>query len=135
MKRFKREADRLGNYYTIVVNDNDSVFMSNQAGVNCSLASVYNGNIQGTEAASRQVRQAALEGLDSLKRVTRYNWTELPAAASDLTEKQKDQIRGALNEMFNGIAEDCGLSLDQAASAKAFMEGLLRKQPASNFVL
>ncbi|MNB75789.1 hypothetical protein D3C75_224460 [compost metagenome] len=135
MKRFKRDADRLGNYYIIVINDNGSVLMSNQAGVNCSLASVYNGNCNGTEMASKQVRQAALEGLDSLKRVTRYNWTELPAAKSDLTERQKDQIRSALNEMFNGIAEDCGLSLDQAPSAKAFMEGLLRKQPASNFVL
>jgi hypothetical protein len=135
MKRFKRDADRLGNYYIIVINDNDSVHMSNQAGVPCSLASVYNGNHQGTEMASKQVRQAALEGLASLKRVTRYDWTEMPVAKSDLTEKQKDQIRSALNEMFNGIAEDCGLSLDQAPSAKAFMEGLLRKQPASNFVL
>jgi len=136
MKRFKRDADRLGNYYTIVINDEDRVLMSNQNGIACSLASVYlGGSGKGHEHDCEQVRKAAHEGLAALRQVSGYKWTELPAAKSDLTEKQKDQIRSALNEMFNGIAEDCGLSLDQAPTAKAFMEGLLRKQPASNFVL
>lgn len=135
MKRFKREADRLGNYYTIVINDNDSVLMANQNGIACSLASAYHGNNQGHEHACAQVRAAALQGIPALNRVSGYKWTELPAAKSDLTEKQKEQIRSALNEMFNGIAEDCGLTVDQGPTAKAFMEGLLRKQPASNFVM
>ena len=134
MKRYKRDADRLGNHYTIIINDENRVLMSNQNGIACSLASAYHGNNQGHDHACEQVRKAALEGAASLKRVSGYNWTELPAARSDLSDKQKDRIRSAMNEMFNGIAEDCELSLEQAPSAKAFMEGLLRKQPASNFV-
>lgn len=134
MKRFKRDADRLGNYYTIVINDDNGVQMSNQNGIPCSLASVYNGNCNGTEMANRQVRTAALEGVHSLKRVSGYNWTELPPARSDLTEKQKEVIRSAMNDLFNNLADRLALSVDQAPSAKALMETLLRKQPASNLV-
>lgn len=133
MKRFKRAADRLGNYYTIVINDDNGVVMTNQNGIACSLSSAYNGNNHGHEHACQQVRTAAHEGLASLERVSGMKWVELPPAKSDLSERQKDQIRNAMNELFNGIAEDLELSIDQAPSAKAFMEGLLRKQPASNF--
>lgn len=134
MKRFKREADRLGNYYTIVINDDDRVLMSNQNGIACSLASAYYGNNQGHEHACAQVRAAALEGIPALNRVSGYKWTELPPACSDLTEKQKETIRSAMNDLFNNLADRLALTVDQAPSAKALMETLLRKQPASNLV-
>lgn len=135
MKRFKREADKLGNYYIITINDSDAVLMSNQNNLPCSLSSVYYGDNQGHTHACEQVRYVAHQGVAALNRVSGSKWTELPASPSDLTEKQKEQIRSALNEMFNGIAEDCGITDDQAPSAKAFLEGLVRKQSPNNFVL
>lgn len=134
MKRFKRAADRNGNHYVIVVNDENHVLMANQHGIACSLSSVYHGSANGHEAACKAVRVAALQGVVALENVSGYKWTELPAAASDLTEKQKEIIRSAMNDLFNDLADRLALSVDQAPSAKALMEILLRKQPASNLV-
>lgn len=134
MKRYKREVDKLGNYYTIMITDIGSVLMSNQHGVACSLASAYNGGHHGHDYACEQVRVAAHKGITALNRVSGYKWTELPPARSDLTEEQKETIRSAMNDLFNDLADRLALSVDQAPSAKALMEMLIRKQPASNLV-
>lgn len=134
MKRFKRAEDRLGNYYVIFVNDEGRVTMSNQSGVACSLASVYNG-VASHEVACARVASAAEAGIAALKNISQYDWTELPPSASDLSEDQTAMIRSAVTELVNGIAEDLELSSAQAPSAKALLESLLRKQPLNNFVL
>ena len=134
MKRFKRAADRNGNHYVIVVNDEGHVMMANQHGIACSLASVYNGANNGHDAACAAVRKAAHEGIVALENVSGYKWTELPKSVSDLEESQKDTIRARVNDMLNAIAEECQLSVDQAPAAKALIENIVRRQNPSSLV-